>query len=486
MVFQWVAALIFTFSVTPRTWVGESSVLHPHVWLALCFGGAITSLPVGLAILRPGRAFTRQTIAVCQMLTSSMLIHISGGRIETHFHIFGSLAFLAFYCDWGVLVTASVVVAGDHLLQGLYWPQSIYGVTTVNLWRTFEHAGWVIFEDIFLMISIRQKTEEMLGLAERQARLEAVNEEIEQVVAARTAELECEIAERRNSELALRESDLRFRQIAENIHEIFWMAEPDGSRMLYVSPAYEQICGRSCASLYAKPAHWIEPIVEEDRSRVIRGLGEVGNGVCFELDFRLSRPDASIRWLRVRGFPVRDAAGIVVRACGICEDITERRSAEVELRKLSRAVEQSPVSIIITDNAGAIEYVNGKFVEVTGYSAAEVLGKNPRLLNSGRTPRKVFTELWAAITAGEEWQGEFLNRRKDGELFWEFATISPIRNTEGQTTNFVAVKEDITARKHAEAALDKVEKELRDASRVPAWRKSPQACCTMSAMCSIA
>jgi signal transduction histidine kinase len=200
MVCQWLAALFYTLLVSPRTWSGENSAVHPHVWLVLVFGGAVTCLPVALAFLHPGRAFTRHIVAASQVLMSALLIHISGGRIETHFHIFGSLAFLAFYRDWRVLVTASVVVAADHFIRGLYWPQSIFGLLAVSPWRWLEHAGWVVFEDVFLMISIRQNLAEMRGVAERQAKLEAVNDEIERHVTERTSELVKEIAARKQAE----------------------------------------------------------------------------------------------------------------------------------------------------------------------------------------------------------------------------------------------------------------------------------------------
>jgi signal transduction histidine kinase len=174
LVLQWVAALLYTVLVSGRTWSGESSAIHPHVWLALIFGGAVTSLPVALTLFEPGRAITRHVVAASQALMSAILIHITGGRIETHFHVFGSLAFLAFYRDWRVLITASAIVAVDHFMRGLYWPQSVFGVVVASPWRWLEHAGWVVFEDVFLMISIRQNLTEMLGMAERQARLESV------------------------------------------------------------------------------------------------------------------------------------------------------------------------------------------------------------------------------------------------------------------------------------------------------------------------
>src|SRR5947209_7317320 len=155
MLFQWLGGIIIALSVSPRTWAGQTSTIHPHVLAAIFLGGAIATFPVALALLRPGAAVTRYTISIAQMLFSSLLIHLTGGRIETHFHVFGSLAFLAFYRDWKVLIPATIVVALDHFLRGIFWPYSVYGVLTATPWRSLEHAGWVVFEDIFLIASCR-------------------------------------------------------------------------------------------------------------------------------------------------------------------------------------------------------------------------------------------------------------------------------------------------------------------------------------------
>ena len=134
--------------------------------------------------------------------------------------------------------------------------------------------------------------------------------------------------------------------------------------------------------------------------------------------------------------------------------VAERKQAEEKIRQLSRAVEQSPASIVITNPAGDIEYVNPKFIEVTGYTLAEVLGKNPRILKSGEMSPEAYGVLWQTIAAGKEWSGEFHNKKKNGELYWESASISPIRDLAGRVTHYVAVKEDITARKQTEAERD--------------------------------
>lgn len=138
---------------------------------------------------------------------------------------------------------------------------------------------------------------------------------------------------------------------------------------------------------------------------------------------------------------------------GYLIDDTERKKAIEELRKFSRAIEQSPVSIVITDTQGNMEYVNPKFTEVTGYSFQESLGQNPRILKSGKMPDEMYQQLWNTITCDKVWSGEFLNKRKDGSFFWENATITPVKNDKGSTTHFLAVKEDITEKKKYEEDL---------------------------------
>ncbi|MBI1852483.1 MAG: response regulator [Planctomycetes bacterium] len=186
---EWVAGIAAALWISPKTWAGTYSETHVHVWAAVILGGLVAVPPACFGLIRPGTALTRHFIAIGQMLTSALWIHLTGGRIETHFHVFGSLAFLAFYRDWRVLVTATAVVAADHFFRGIYWPQSVYGVLTVSSWRWLEHAGWVIFEDVFLMRACAQGMAEMREIAERRASLEATNETIEAVVVERTSDL---------------------------------------------------------------------------------------------------------------------------------------------------------------------------------------------------------------------------------------------------------------------------------------------------------
>ncbi|MBI5566599.1 MAG: PAS domain S-box protein [Chloroflexi bacterium] len=167
------------------------------------------------------------------------------------------------------------------------------------------------------------------------------------------------------------------------------------------------------------------------------------------------------RWLLTSKVPLRDEAGQITGLLGIGHDITARKQADEQLRQLSRAVEHCPVSIVITDLTGRIQYVNPWFSQLTGYTPAEAIGQNPRVLKSGYTQPAEYSQLWQTISAGRTWHGEFHNKKKNGELYWELASISPITDAHGQITHYVAVKEDITERKAAEEGLRESESRYR-------------------------
>ncbi|HUR82021.1 MAG TPA: hypothetical protein VM733_14750 [Thermoanaerobaculia bacterium] len=195
LVVQYVACIGAAYAVSPYAWAGKDKVLHMHVWVAILAGAGITLLPLLMAWLRPAAPLTRHVIAASQMLSSALLIHLTGGRIETHFHVFGSLAFLAFYLDWKVILTATVVVAADHFARGVFWPESVYGVTNPEWWRFLEHAGWVAFEDVFLIWSCIYGQRELRAAALRHAEVEELTEQ-EQL---KTAALEMALSEIRTA-----------------------------------------------------------------------------------------------------------------------------------------------------------------------------------------------------------------------------------------------------------------------------------------------
>ncbi len=164
--------------------------------------------------------------------------------------------------------------------------------------------------------------------------------------------------------------------------------------------------------------------------------------------------------VEVHGYPIFNDAGEVVQMIEYSIDITKRKRSEEQVRKLLRAVEQSGSTIVITDLNGTLEFVNPAFTRITGYTPQEAIGENPRILKSGKMSPEVYREMWNVLSRGEVWQGEMLNRKKNGELYWEFATISPVKDKNGRVTHYVAVKDDITRRKEIEEALRKRNYEL--------------------------
>jgi two-component system sensor histidine kinase/response regulator len=218
LIIQWLGGIAAAGWLSSTAWAGSFAGVNVNLRAAIWLGGLIVVAPVVMAFLRPGAAATRWTIAVAQMLCGSLLIHLTGGRIETHFHVFGSLAFLAIYRDWRVLVVASGVVVVDHVVRGTLWPRSIFGVLAASPWRWVEHAGWVVFEDIVLIYSCCRSVFEMGQDARRQAEIEAIRDRVEETVAERTEELR-----HANQELML--EDARRALVAEELRRAMEAAE---------------------------------------------------------------------------------------------------------------------------------------------------------------------------------------------------------------------------------------------------------------------
>jgi PAS domain S-box-containing protein len=267
-----------------------------------------------------------------------------------------------------------------------------------------------------------------------------------------------DITKRKRAEEALRQSEERFRQIAETIDEVFWMADPQIATIQYVSPAYERVWGRSTASLHANPRSFTEAIHPDDRTRVLADLEIQKSGQAFDHEYRVVRPDNTVRWVWDRGFPVHDDSGHIVRYVGVAVDITARKEAEAENARLVAAIEQAAEGVIITNTAGEIEYANPSFSRMTGYDRDDVLGRNPRILKSGKQDPAVYEHLWTTILSGNAWHGELVNRRKDGTLYTEELSVAPVRGARGEITHFIATKQDVTERRNLEIQLRQAQK----------------------------
>jgi PAS domain S-box-containing protein len=191
-----------------------------------------------------------------------------------------------------------------------------------------------------------------------------------------------------------------------------------------------------------------------------------GKREFFILEKRYLKKNGDTIWALVSATTVKNEKGEAQNLIAQVQDITERKKTEITLRKLSRAVEQSPTSIVITDKKGTIEYVNPKCVEITGYSENELIGNNPRVLKTNHTTLAEYQKMWSELTSGNIWKGEFCNKKKDGDIYWESAIISPIVNEKEEITGYIAVKEDITHKKQTDEDLIDAYKELEKAQRV--------------------
>ena len=444
LVFQWLVAIATAWWISPRTWAGASSQIHLHVWAALFLGGLLISWPVALALLQPGKVLTRHVVAVAQMLMSALLIHLTGGRIETHFHVFGSLAFLAFYRDWRVLVSASLVVACDHFLRGIYWPQSVFGVLTASPWRSLEHAGWVVFEDVFLIASCIQGVGEMRDIARRRAELEATNEVVETAVKERTAELA--------------ENEERFRLISTTSPVGIFQANAIG-QLLYTNPQLQEITGLTNNEHLGEG--WRRTISPEDQERVVTGwLGSASAGQEFADEFRVSTPQGEIRWVHARSVPIYSEDDGLRSHVGMVMDITERKQAEEGLResqaRLAGIINSAMDAIITVDEAQNIQLFNPAAESMFSYQTSEIIGQPldrllpERVRSVHREHVRHFGQTGVPMMRSMRIVGSLNGLRADGEEFPVEASISQVV-VDGKKT-YTVILRDITERKQTEEA----------------------------------
>ncbi len=261
-----------------------------------------------------------------------------------------------------------------------------------------------------------------------------------------------ELADRQQAEQALRSSEARFRSIFDYSKVGMTLLGPD-YKYLKVNRAFCEMTGYSEQELLA---HDFREITHPDDietnlawSKKLRA-GEVD---FFNMEKKFICKDSSILHGDLTVSSMRDENGKFIYGIAIVQDISERVEAQKKLLLLFRAIENSPATVVITDRNGTIEYVNKKFTFITGYSFEEAIGQNPRILKSGKQSRDFYAQLWKTILAGNEWQGEMYNKRKDGELFIEQVSISPVRDDHGIIANFVAVKEDVTDKRKTEEVI---------------------------------
>ena len=350
MPIQWLAAIVIALWLTPRTWTGATSHIHPHLMSALYLGFVISVLPILLGLRRPGARSTRYVVAIAQMLMGSLLIHVTGDRIETHFHIFGSLAFLAFYRDWRILLPATLIVVGDQSLRDLWWPLAIYPSASANEWRTFEYATWVVFEDIFLVLSCVYSKRDMWAKAVQSAELVEVQDELETRVGTRTAELatvnselRTENQERKQFEIALRESEERYRDLFQNANDIIYTHDLSGT-YTSVNKACEIVTGYTAEeALQMNVMQIVAPDCFEQAKVLLQRRMEDPSTTAYRLN--IIAKDGGRVTLEINSrVAFRDEKPVGIQ--GIARDITAR----VRLEKERQTIFEVTESVGLTSN----------------------------------------------------------------------------------------------------------------------------------------
>lgn len=454
MIVQWLAGILAALVISPHTWIGTVSKTHVHVWAAIFLGGAISFLPVVLGFKKPGDPLTRYSIATGQILMSALLIYLTGGRIETHFHVFGSLAFLAFYRDWRVLVPATVVVAADHLLRGMFWPESVYGVLAASQWRWLEHAGWVLFEDAVLLVAIKRSVSEMWDSAVRTAKLND-NEE-------------------------------RYRAVVEQTSEGLILSDIDTLRVIECNEAFARMLGYSVAEVLSLTAY---DFIADDRESINeRALGLRKGELLPTSERNFGRKDGSILEVEINTTVISYGGKDVF--CTVVRDISERklvekeiqrvnseleakvkeRTAEVEQQRLflRQVIDLNPSFIFAKDRDGKFTLVNQALAEAYGAPVEDVIGKTDADFNSNPEARDRFQQ--DVVEVIEQRTERFIPEEKitdvSGAVRWLQTIKRPIVSADGKVTQMLGVATDITARKKAEDALHDSEEMLRQAQKM--------------------
>ena len=299
----------------------------------------------------------------------------------------------------------------------------------------------------------------LCGVAGKATGYDAADVETTQLIANETWRL----VQRQRADAALAQSEENYRALTEQVPAIIYRAALDeASTTTYVSPAVRSL-GYTQEEWLQDPGIWMNSLHPADRERVLSSLHaaqSVGAGI--DLPYRLRTREGQWRHIHDKAEVLHDASGRPTCLQGLMLDVTNRVQAEGELRKLYQTIEQSPNSIVITNLAAEIEYVNQAFLASTGYTREEVMGQNPRMLQAQTVQPGDRAELWAALSQGQPWKGEFHNRRKDGSTYFEFAHIAPLRQPDGTVTHYVGVKEDITESKRIAGELERHRQHLEE------------------------
>ncbi len=261
--------------------------------------------------------------------------------------------------------------------------------------------------------------------------------------------------ERKHQEQIIQESETRFRQLVDHIESIFYLSDVEKRQVIYLSPAYEKIYHYlPPAPLESSDTPFINHVHPDDLDIAKKLINSLHAREKCTAIFRITRPDGEIRWIKTRGYPVNDTQGEVFRMACVIDDVTDNMQKEVKLQQATKVFENTSEGILITDGNSKIISINQAFSKITGYSEQDVLGMTPGILQSGLHPPDFYQNLWNAINTQGYWQGEIINRRKNGETYTQWTSINTIYDTDQNILNYISLFNDITHIKKSQEKLD--------------------------------
>jgi PAS domain S-box-containing protein len=330
--FEWLASMAAASLISPSIWPSERPMRL--VWTAGALAGLIYLVPLYLALRCPGRAYTRHVIAIGQMLTPALFIHLTGGGFETHFFIFGSLAALASYRDVRILMSATLVVAGDHFLGGLEWVQSVFGAAPPAPWTWIGFTGWVLFEDTLLALWIWESQRLLFFVATHQAEEQILHETIEREVAEHLETLRQENIKYKQIQASLQASEAKFRSLGESSPDGIFLADTAG-QWIYSNSQAMKLTGLDNKETLGHG--WTKAVHPEDKEKILALWSQaLQERKDFAQEFRLMTPAAEVRWVLCRTAAIRYEDGGASQSggyAGTLKDISSYKAVEEELRR---------------------------------------------------------------------------------------------------------------------------------------------------------